>query len=68
MDKVKARTGYVASRGHLFYMFFAFPKVRLIAPTLLGPSYHLLPDMQVKSQFREEHGDKGKETGCQGQG
>lgn len=38
MDKVKARTVYGASRGHLFYMFSALPKVKLIATTLLGPS------------------------------
>lgn len=45
MDKVRARTGYGASRGDLFYMFSALPKVKLIATTRLGPSFRSTCDV-----------------------
>lgn len=75
MDKVKARTGYGASRGRLFYKFSALPKVRLIATSpgtpwsqsrstcyqTLRSSHNLGRNMETRGK-RQGARDRGRST------
>ena len=62
IDKVRARTGYGTSRGRLFYMVSVLPKVRLIV-LIFSPS----PGAPAASKSSHNLGDKGEETGWEGQ-
>lgn len=67
IDKVRARTGYGTSRGRLFYMVSALPKVRLIV-LILSPSPGAPGASKSSHNLGRGMGDKGEETGWEGQG
>lgn len=67
MDKVRVRTGYGASRGRLFYMVSAFPKVRFIV-IVLGPSPGVPATSESSHNLGRGMGTRGKRQGWEGQG
>lgn len=71
IDKVRARTGYGTSRGRLFYMVSALPKVRLIvlilspspgAPGASKASHNLGKGMGTREK-RQGGRDRGRDRG-----